>query len=560
LYSGDNLQHVADVSPTEFGKHQGEWKACWANIRSTRKGWAGMSQTQSTQGTQQVYHQLGTDELIEHSIAAGNGELAASGALAVTTGKFTGRSPKDKFVVEEPGSKDDIWWGRVNAPISEEHYQVLKQDALDHLAQQPALYTQDLYVGADPDYRYPVHLTTDVPWIALFCRHLFIVPKGGEKIGGEQLTIIHAPKFEADPERHGTRTTTAIALNIAERTVVIAGTEYSGECKKSIFTMMNYLLPKRGVASMHCSASVGPDGESTVFFGLSGTGKTTLSMDPASSIIGDDEHGWSENGVFNIEGGCYAKTIKLKEADEPRIWSATNHPGTLIENVPLDPETKVPDFYDSTLTENTRSAFPIEFIPDYVESGMGKHPKRIIFLTADATGVLPPVSKLSKEEAISMFLLGFTSKLAGTERGVTEPQRTFSECFGSPFLPLHPERYADLLGQRIDEHSPSLWLVNTGWTGGSYPTGKRISIAHTRAIVHAITDDSLTDAPTMRHPIFNLEYPTECWDVPSEVLNPKTTWGNKAAYDAAANSLMDSFRKRADEMTIDDRWTAWLKK
>jgi phosphoenolpyruvate carboxykinase (ATP) len=512
------------------------------------------------QGTQQIFHQLTNDELIEHSIAAGNGELAATGALAVTTGKFTGRSPKDKFVVEEPSSKDNIWWGRVNAPISEEHYGILKQDALDHLAKQPKLYTQDLYVGADPDYRYPVHLTTEVPWIALFCRHLFIVPKDGQEIPGEQLTIIHAPKLEADPQRHGTRTTTAIALNIAEKTVVIVGTEYSGECKKSIFTMMNYLLPQRGVASMHCSASMGPDGDTTLFFGLSGTGKTTLSMDPASQIIGDDEHGWSENGIFNIEGGCYAKTIKLKEADEPRIWAATNHPGALIENVPLDPETKMPDFYDASRTENTRSAFPLEFIPDHVESGVGPHPKHVIFLTADATGVLPPVSKLSKEEAQSLYLLGFTSKLAGTERGVTEPQRTFSECFGAPFLPLPPERYAELLGQRIDEYGPDVWLVNTGWTGGSYPVGKRISIAHTRAIVHAITDGTLASAPTKKHSIFNLEYPTECPNVPSEVLNPKTTWPDKAAYEVAANSLMESFRKRAAEMEIDARWTGWLQK
>ncbi len=519
-----------------------------------------MAHAQESPGTQQVYHQLGTDELIRHSIEAGNGELAATGALAVSTGKFTGRSPKDKFVVEEPSSSNDIWWGRVNAPMSLDHYQTLKQDVEAHLARQPVLYTQDLYVGADPQYRYPVHLTTEVPWIALFARHLFIAPKDGEQIGGKQMTIIHAPHYEADPQRHGTRTTTAIALNVAERTVVIAGTEYSGEVKKSIFTMMNYLLPKQDVATMHCSASEGPDGETTIFFGLSGTGKTTLSMDPIMRLIGDDEHGWSENGIFNIEGGCYAKTIKLKEEDEPRIWAATNHPGTLIENVPLDPQTKVPDFYDSTLTENTRSAFPIEFIPDYVESGMGKHPKRIIFLTADATGVLPPVSKLTREEAISMFLLGFTSKLAGTERGVTEPTRTFSECFGSPFLPLPPERYAELLARRIDEHQPSLWLVNTGWTGGGYGTGHRISIAHTRDIIHAITSDLEPATGYHRHSIFNIEYPREFPGVPNTILNPRKTWKDDVAYDAAANALMTAFRARATEMGIDLRWTEWMRK
>jgi phosphoenolpyruvate carboxykinase (ATP) len=519
-----------------------------------------MSHGHTTTSEQKIFHQLTTDELIQHSIDAGNGTLAASGALAVTTGKFTGRSPRDKFVVDEPTTHDEIWWGRVNAPISVEHYQILKQDVEAHLASQPALYTQDLYVGADPDYRYPVHVRTEVPWIALFCRHLFRIPKDGEDISGEQLTIIHAPKYQADPERHGTRTSTAIALNVAERTVVIAGTEYSGECKKSIFTMMNYLLPKQGMPSMHCSASEGPDGETTLFFGLSGTGKTTLSMDPASRVIGDDEHGWSENGIFNIEGGCYAKTIKLKEVDEPRIWAATNHPGTLIENVPLDPETGKPDFNDSSLTENTRSAFPLEFIQGHVESGMGKHPKRIIFLTADATGVLPPVSKLSKEEAISMFLLGFTSKLAGTERGVTEPTRTFSECFGAPFLPLPPERYAELLAQRIDEHQPTLWLVNTGWTGGGYGVGKRISIAYTRKIIHAITSDLEPEAGYHRHSIFNLEYPRELPSVPSAVLNPRKSWSDGAAYSAAANSLMTAFRARATEMGIDPKWTGWMRK
>lgn len=519
-----------------------------------------MAQSPTTEKAQEIFHQLGTDELIQHAIDAGKGELAASGALAIRTGKFTGRSPKDKFVVEEDSSKDDIWWGRVNAPISEKHYQLLKQDALDFLDKQPVLYTQDLYVGADSRYQYPIHLTTPIPGIALFARHLFIVPEEGQKIDGDQITIIHAPQLEATPSRHGTRTSTGIALNVAERTVVIVGTEYSGEVKKSVFTLMNYLLPKQGIATMHCSASEGPDGESTIFFGLSGTGKTTLSMDPASRLIGDDEHAWTENGIFNIEGGCYAKTIKLKEEDEPRIYAATNHPGSILENVPLDPVTKEPDFYDSSLTENTRSAFPIEFIPDYVESGMGKHPKRIIFLTADATGVLPPVSRLSTEEAISMFLLGFTSKLAGTERGVTEPRSTFSECFGSPFLPLPPERYAELLHTRIAEHAPSLWLVNTGWTGGTYPAGQRMSISHTRKIVHAITDDSLDNAPVRRHSIFNLEFPIQIPGVPDEVLDPRLSWSNRDDYDAAANALMTSFRARATEMGIDLKWTGWMRK
>lgn len=506
-----------------------------------------------------VLSNLSNDELVDLAVERGEGEVASTGALAVRTGKFTGRSPKDKFVVKEPGSEDKIWWGAVNQPVSEEHYEVFKADVKEYLNSKDVLFEQNLTIGADPEYAYPVNLYTESTYAALFCRHLFIV--GERNLDSQAITIYHAPGFNADPERHGCKTETAIMLHPTKQEIVIAGTLYSGEMKKGVFTMMQYLLPNRDVATMHCSANyTDSEAETTVFFGLSGTGKTTLSNDPKATLIGDDEHGWSNNGVFNFEGGCYAKTIRLSESAEPTIWAATNMKNTVLENVPLDPETKVPDYNDASLTENTRSAFSVEQVPNVDNDGRGGHAKRVIFLTADATGVLPPVSKLTREQAASMYLLGFTSKVAGTERGVTEPQLTFSPCFGSPFLPLHPERYAELLVKKIDEHGPSLWLVNTGWGGGDYETGKRISIKDTRAIITAITSDALDDVPTEKHPVFNLDVPVEAPGVNEGVLNPKDSWADKDAYDAAANKLMDAFRARADEMEINTAWTGWLKK
>ncbi len=506
-----------------------------------------------------VYTNLSNDELVAMAVERGEGEVASTGALAVRTGKFTGRSPKDKFVVREPGSEDSIWWGPVNQPIEEEKYNIFRADVEAYLQEKEVLFTQELSIGADVHYAYPVHLTTESAYAALFCRHLFITDE--RELDSKPITILHAPGYQADPERHGSRTETAIMLHPTRQEIVIAGTLYSGEMKKGVFTMMQYLLPNRDIATMHCSANyTSKESQTTIFFGLSGTGKTTLSNDPNATLIGDDEHGWSENGVFNFEGGCYAKTIHLSETEEPTIWEATNMKNTVLENVPLDPVTKEPDYEDNSLTENTRSAFSVDQVPNVDNDGLGGHARRIVFLTADATGVLPPVSKLTREQALSLYLLGFTSKVAGTERGITEPQLTFSPCFGSPFLPLHPERYAELLGQRIDEHEPSLWLVNTGWGGGDFHTGERISIHDTRAIITAITSDSLDTVPTVTHPVFNLEMPTHAEGVSDNVLDPRETWADKDAYDAAANKLMDAFRKRAEEMDINPAWTGWLKK
>ncbi len=507
----------------------------------------------------QVLVNLNNDDLVDQAVARGEGEVASTGALAVNTGKFTGRSPKDKFVVKESASEQAIWWGSINQPIDEDKYAAFLADVVAYLNERDVLFGQNLSIGADAQFAYPVNLLTESAYAALFCRHLFITDE--RELTSTPITILHAPGFEADPARHGSRTSTAIMMHPTKQEIVIAGTLYSGEMKKGVFSLMQYLLPNRGVATMHCSANyTGNKNETTLFFGLSGTGKTTLSNDPAATLIGDDEHGWSENGVFNFEGGCYAKTIHLSEKAEPTIWAATNMKNTVLENVPLDPETKVPDYNDSSLTENTRSAFSVNQVPNVDPEGRGGHAKRIVFLTADASGVLPPVSRLTREQALSLYLLGFTSKVAGTERGITEPQRTFSPCFGSPFLPLPPERYAELLGEKIDEHAPSLWLVNTGWGGGDYTTGKRISIHDTRAIITAINSDSLTSAETQTHPVFNLEMPIAADGVAAEVLDPRESWQDKDAYDASANKLMDAFRERAEEMGINPAWTGWLTK
>lgn len=505
--------------------------------------------------SRRVFAGLDNQELIDAATRQDEGRLTKTGAIAVTTGTFTGRSPKDKYIVEEPTSKDDVWWGNVNHPMTAETFDALHDEVRAYLDGQ-VVYTQDLAVGADPVFQYPVDLTTERAWVALFSRHLFIVPDG--KAAGDTITVLHAPGFRPDPETYGIRSSTVIALHLAKRIIIIAGTEYAGEVKKSVFTIMQYLLPKRNVATMHCSANLDEQGNTTLFFGLSGTGKTTLSNDPAARLIGDDEHGWSNNGVFNLEGGCYAKTIKLSEKDEPRIYAATNVTGTVLENVPVDEASDYPDFDDASLTENTRAAFSLEALPNCIPSGTGPHASRVVLLTADATGVLPPVARLTRDQALTLYLLGFTSKVAGTERGLTEPEQTFSECFGAPFLPLPPERYAELLGQKIDEHEPTLWLVNTGWTGGPYGTGKRMSIAHTRAIVSAITNGSLNEAPVKNHPVFNLAIPTQCPDVPDDILDPVSTWDDPEAYALAAASLRDAFRKRAAEQGIPEEWAAWL--
>ena len=517
---------------------------------------------------------LTTAELYEEAIRNHEGLLAASGPLAVSTGQYTGRSPKDKFVVRDTESSDKIWWGSVNQPLDEEKFNALRDRMLDYLgigdrgpgtgdrtAGRPdprsairKLYTQDLFVGADPDYRLSVRIATESAWANLFARNLFIRPGRGELDGFiPDFTVLNVPSFHADPVRDGTRSETFIVLNMRQRMVLIGGTEYAGEIKKSMFTVMNYILPLEGVLPMHCSANIGERGDTALFFGLSGTGKTTLSADPRRTLIGDDEHGWSDRGVFNFEGGCYAKVIRLSQQAEPEIWAASHSFGTILENVVVDPHTRTLDLDSDRLTENTRSAYPIYFISNASASGMGGHPKNIMMLTADAFGVMPPIARLNPQQAMYYFLSGYTAKLAGTERGVTEPEPNFSACFAAPFLPLPPMTYARLLGEKISRHGSHVWLVNTGWTGGPYGTGKRMSIQYTRAMVTAALDGSLSEIDTRPDPIFAFGVPTSCPGVPEEVLWPRNTWEDKDAYDQAARSLarrfQANFEKFADQVT-----------
>jgi phosphoenolpyruvate carboxykinase (ATP) len=488
-----------------------------------------------------VHWNLPTAVLYEHALARGEGELAAGGPIVCRTGAHTGRSPNDKFVVREPSSEAHVAWGKVNKAIDIAHFDTLKRDMLAHLAHKP-LYIQDLYAGADPAYRLPVRFIHELAWQNLFVRNLFIVPPAGDLAGfAPQFTVITAPSFQADPARHGTRSEVAIAVNFGTREVLIAGTSYAGENKKSIFTVLNYLLPLRGVLSMHCSANIGPGGDTALFFGLSGTGKTTLSSDPGRGLIGDDEHGWSDEGVFNFEGGCYAKMIRLSAEAEPQIYATTRRFGTVLENVVVDPRTRALNLDDASLTENTRGAYPIDFIDNAVPSGRGGHPENIVMLTADAFGVLPPIARLSPEGAMYHFLSGYTAKVAGTEKGVKDPSATFSTCFGAPFLPLSPDVYARGLGERIARHRSRVWLVNTGWTGGPFGAGHRMKIAHTRAMITAALSGALDAVTYQRHPIFNLDMPTSCAGVPPEVLDPRSTWVESAAYDVQARKLASMF-------------------
>ena len=493
-----------------------------------------------------VHVNLTTSVIYEHAIRRNEGMLAAAGPLVCRTGQHTGRSPNDKFVVQEPSSDAHIWWGKVNKPMQPAHYDALRADVVAHLGQQE-LYVQDLYAGADPAYRLSVRFVHELSWQNLFVRNLFIVPPAEDLAGfTPQFTVMTAPSFKCDPSRHGTRSDVVIALNLAAREVIIAGTSYAGENKKSIFTVLNYLLPLQGVLAMHCSANIGPQGDTALFFGLSGTGKTTLSSDSERRLIGDDEHGWSDRGVFNFEGGCYAKMIKLSAEAEPQIYGTTRRFGTVLENVVIDPVTREINFDDGSLTENTRGAYSIECIDNAVLEGIGGHPQNIIMLTADAYGVLPPIARLTPEGAMYHYLSGYTAKVAGTEKGVTEPSATFSTCFGAPFLPLNPNVYARQLGERIAKYRSKVWLVNTGWTGGPYGVGSRMKIAHTRAMIRAALSGQLDHVGYQRHPVFNLDVPTSCLDVPMGVLDPRSTWADKAAYDAQAARLakmfVDNFR------------------
>ncbi len=491
-----------------------------------------------------AHQNQGRAQLYEHALRRGEGQLVESGALAVETGVHTGRSPQDRFVVQEASSQDEVWWGPVNQPLAEEDFERLHRRITDHLADRE-VFVQNLYACADPAYRLPVRVVTEQAWCALFARNLFIEPspsdQGAPSEEAAGFTILHAPTLTADPDRENTRTETAIVVNLARRMILIAGTGYAGEIKKSIFGVLQYLLPRQGVATMHCSANAGADGSVALFFGLSGTGKTTLSVDPTRTLIGDDEHGWTDAGIFNFEGGSYAKTIGLSATAEPEIYAAAQRFGTVLENVVLDPETRHPRFDDDSQTENTRAAFPLSSLPHASPDGLGGHPVQIVMLTADAFGVLPPVARLTPDQAMYHYLSGYTSKLAGTERGVTEPETTFSACFGSPFLSLPPTRYAELLGERIRRHSPSVWLVNTGWSGGPYGVGERISIAHTRSIVRAILSGDLDAIPTETDPVFGVAVPTVVPGVPAELLRSRSTWDDAEAYDVQAQRLADAF-------------------
>jgi phosphoenolpyruvate carboxykinase (ATP) len=493
------------------------------------------------QSSKPVHFNLSTASLYEHAIRRQEGLLAEEGPLVCRTGAHTGRSPNDKFVVKEPSSEAQVWWGKVNKPVDPAHFDVLRKDIIAHLKSQE-LFVQDLYAGADPEFRLPVRFIHELAWQNLFVRNLFIIPPVADLANFQpQFTVMTAPSFKADPARHGTRSDVAIVVNLASREILICGTSYAGENKKSIFTVLNYLLPLRGVLAMHCSANIGAGGDTALFFGLSGTGKTTLSSDPDRQLIGDDEHGWSDRGVFNFEGGCYAKMIRLSEEAEPQIYATTRRFGTVLENVVMDPATRQLNFDDASLTENTRGAYPIEFIDNAVLSGSGGHPKTIVMLTADAYGVLPPIAKLSAEGAMYHYLSGYTAKVAGTEKGVTEPSATFSTCFGAPFLPLNPNVYAKQLGERIAKYGSRVWLVNTGWTGGPFGVGTRMKIAYTRGMIRAALSGQLDTVAYQRHPVFNIDIPTTVPGVPSEVLDPRGTWSDKAAYDGQAAKLARMF-------------------
>lgn len=491
----------------------------------------------------EIHRDLSVSELVEAAVKRGEGLLSVDGALVTTTGSRTGRSPRDRFFVQHGRSEEEIDWGAVNQPFDPLAFDRLQERVRGHL-EGKELFVIDGWVGADPKHRLPLRVICELAWHALFARQLFRRPTVQELAAFEpRFELLCAPSFQADPDRDGTQSEAFIGLDLEREQILICGTHYAGEMKKSLFTSANYLFPLEGVLPMHCSANVGPDGDVALFFGLSGTGKTTLSADPARRLIGDDEHGWSDDGIFNFEGGCYAKCIDLSEKNEPEIWSAIRF-GTVAENVVLDERTRAVDFGDSSITENTRAAYPLRFIPNYVPEGRAGHAETIVFLTADAFGVMPPIAKLTREAAMYHFLSGFTAKLAGTEAGLgAEPEATFSTCFGAPFLPLRPGVYAEMLGERIVKHEAEVYLVNTGWTGGPFGTGSRMSLPHTRAMVKAATSGALRKVETVRHPVFRVDVPVECPGVPQEVLDPRSTWSDPAAYDSQASELAAMFVK-----------------
>jgi len=485
---------------------------------------------------------LGTAALVEEALQRREGRLTKDGALLVDTGRFTGRSVKDKYVVRDATTEDTINWGTINQAMSPEHWANLKADFMVALKGQEELYVADLFGGSQPEYRVNVRVINEMAWHNLFIRTLLVRPTAEELAGFvPEYTIINLPSFKADPARHGCRSDTVIAVNLTEKLILIGNTEYSGEMKKGVFGLLNFLLPAEGVMPMHCSANIGADGKSAIFFGLSGTGKTTLSADASRTLIGDDEHGWSDTAVFNFEGGCYAKMINLSAEGEPEIYATTKMFGTILENVTMDEETRELDFNDASKTENTRGAYPIEFIPNTSDRNLGPPPSTVIFLTADAFGVLPPIARLTPDQAMYHFLSGYTAKVAGTEIGVTEPTATFSTCFGAAFMPRPPSVYGNLLKKRIAEADVTCWLVNTGWTGGKYGVGKRMPIKETRALLNAALDGSLKNVEFRKDPNFGFEVPVSVPGVDNSILDPRNTWANPAEYDATAAKLVDLF-------------------
>ncbi len=505
------------------------------------------SEALSIQTIGTIFWNSPTATLYEQAIKRGEAIIAEEGPIVARTTPHTGRSPNDKFIVREPSSENQIWWGKVNQPISVEHFERLRARLWEYMGTRD-LFVQDVLAGADPRYRLPVRVISEYAWHSLFVRNMFLGVDASLGVDfSSRFTLVDMPGFQARPEEDGTHSETCILISLSERLILIGGTRYAGEIKKSIFSILNYLLPQQGVFPMHCSANVGKLGDVAIFFGLSGTGKTTLSADPERTLIGDDEHGWSDYGVFNFEGGCYAKVIRLSPEAEPEIYATTRKFGTVLENVVVDPETRAMNLDDDSLTENTRASYPLRFIANASPSGQAGHPSNVIFLTADAFGVMPPISRLSIPQARYHFLSGYTAKVAGTERGVTEPQPNFSTCFGAPFLPLHPSVYSRMLGARIEQHKSQVWLVNTGWTGGPYGVGQRMKIGYTRAMVRAALNGTLAEVPTEPDPIFGIAVPIECPGVPPGVLKPRQTWIDPEAYDAQAKKLARMFAKNFEE-------------
>ncbi len=500
-----------------------------------------------------LFLNLSTAPLVEHAVRNGEGLIAKDGPLVVETGRHTGRSAKDKFIVRDAETEGSVWWGAVNKGMSPEHFAALKADFFAALAERPRLYVQHLFGGSQPEHRVRVQVVNELAWHNLFIRTMLVRPTAAELADfANDYTIIDLPSFRADPARHGCRSETVIAVNFTEKLILIGGTAYAGEMKKSVFGLLNYLLPEQGVMPMHCSANIGADGATAVFFGLSGTGKTTLSADASRTLIGDDEHGWSDTAVFNFEGGCYAKMIRLNAEAEPEIFATTRRFGTVLENVVIDPKTRDIDLDDASLAENSRGAYPIDFIPNCSAENMGPVPKNIIMLTADAYGVLPPIARLTPDQAMYHFLSGYTARVAGTEMGVTEPEATFSTCFGAPFMPRHPSVYGNLLKERIAKGSVSCWLVNTGWTGGKYGSGQRMPIKVTRALLNAALDGSLDHATFRKDANFGFDVPVSVAGVDSQILDPRSTWADGAAYDQTAQQLVrqfsDNFAQFADHV------------